>query len=47
MREIGFGARYSAWLVAASRYLPTFNFTDVLPVPNTSHAAPPRGERSL
>src|ERR1041385_5573323 len=32
---------------AAARYLPMFNFTDVLPFPNTSYAAPKRGVMSL
>ena len=36
MRAVGFDAEYVLWLVAASRYLPTFTFSDVLPLPNRS-----------
>ena len=32
---------------AAARYLPMFHLTDVLPLPNTSHATPHRGVMSL
>src|SRR6185436_16777033 len=32
---------------AAARYLPTFTFSAVLPLPKTSYATPPRGEMSL
>ena len=36
MRAVGFEAEYVLWLVAASRYLPKFTLSDVLPFPNTS-----------
>src|SRR5580704_4904732 len=32
---------------AAARYLPTLTFSEVLPLPNTSYAAPNRGVTSL
>ena len=36
MRAVGLDAEYVLWLVAASRYLPTFTLSDVFPFPNTS-----------
>src|SRR5665213_719971 len=48
MRESGFvSAPVIELPSAAARYLPTFTFTDVLPLPNTSYAAPKRGVMSL
>ena len=43
----GFMKVYRSWLFALCRYLPTFTFSDVFPVPNTSYAAPMRGVMSL
>src|SRR5919197_3490553 len=42
--ELGLLATYVLLFCAASRYLPTFTLIAVRPVPNTSHATPPRGE---
>src|SRR4051812_22783869 len=43
IRTAGLVRKYVFWLVAASRYLPTFTLIAVLPLPNRSYAMPPRG----
>src|SRR6185436_15208704 len=46
-RPLGRSAAYARPFCAAWRYLPTLILTDVLPLPNTSMAAPARGVMSL
>src|SRR5438067_12808839 len=47
IRAVGLLAEYVLWFVAASRYLPAFTLSDVLPLPNRSYAMPKRGVMSL
>ena len=45
-RAVGLSAVNNPPFCAASRYRPAFTLMEVLPVPNTSKATPPRGVRS-